>query len=160
MVETARKPSLGPESGAEISLEYLEIIFGEDYLDRITGVLLELGLYTEENHPIFRNPLITHTNSQALYLLEDDRDDSIIYVQYMPQTAETSRHKHAYPVTESFHVLQGALYLNGLVVPPEGLVVKSDIYHQASAKDQPALTILITKNAQGISRDRLHIPEP
>lgn len=145
---------------AELTHLYLQEKIGLDYWDRIVDRLLQLGYYsTREDVPPRNDPPIPHERSEAFYLLEDDQGDRIIYVQFLPPNSSTSRHTHKPPVTEDYHVFYGELYLNGLQLSLEGLTVGSEIWHQATTRDQFSVTILRTNNVLGIPRDQIHIRE-
>ncbi|MDP3726820.1 MAG: hypothetical protein Q8Q96_00715 [bacterium] len=152
--ETGRRPT------PEITHAYLQETLGLDYWNRIVNELVRLGYYSVwDEVPPRNDPPLLHEESDAFYLLEQDRGHEIIYVQFLPPNSRTSYHKHSPPVTEDYNVFDGELYLNDMQLPRETFTVGFDIPHQATTKDKPAVTILRTNNVLGIPRDQIHIRE-
>lgn len=152
--ETDRRPT------PETAHTYLQEKVGRAYWGWIVDELVRLGYYSVRDEvPPPNDPPLRHKDSEALYLLEHDRGNEIIYVQFMPPNSRSSPHKHDSPVTEDFNVFYGELYLNGIQLPREGFNVGFGIWHQAMTEDNCAVTILRTNNVRDIPRDQIHIRE-
>lgn len=135
----------------------LQKIFGQKYKDEVLRKLLELGLFKKNNLPKFSDPPGRHKDSEAYYLIEVDKGNKIIYVQYLPPNSQSSEHSHDEPVEEDFYVVKGTVYVNNIEISEgQNFTVKPNTFHMAETRDKHALTILVTRNVEGKPRDQLH----
>lgn len=139
---------------------------GADY--RIGGVSESITLHIrkifsarEVENPDEVPPLLhepdRHVGSDARYLFDAYKGNDRVLLSFMAPGSQTSKHFHPDGLIEEYYVLAGTLYLNGVVVPQEGISVLSREMHQASTVGSHALTLIIMRNARKYPEELQHI---
>ena len=137
--------------------EALKRILGEMYETKLIELLRQRRFVTDGYLPQLFLPPQRHKGSDALYLYDFYQENDRILVSIMEAHKRASLHFHRKPIWETYEVLTGELYLNGILIPPEGLTVPPGLPHQAETKGQHALTLIVMRDARLILQDQHHV---
>ncbi len=135
-------------------------LFGPNYRRLIWKCLAENNLLSENGTlpPTFVT-LNNHDGSEARYLFDYDieRPDGKhrVLCSVLPSHANSSRHQHPFP--EDYYILAGRVYLEGKPIDQGSYRVAPWKFHQMSTKEEPALVVIVMRNAAVIPRELQHI---
>jgi len=125
------------------------------------GVLIaleQLGLKPAQGFPKELLSPIQHPGSNAVYLMEYPlNENELILVQSLGPHQATSVHFHPEGVSEEFIPYEGTLLINGTPLTPLGRRVNLGEIHQATTRDNSALTIIVMQGIKGRTVSELHI---
>lgn len=128
-----------------------------DLKDRLLEFLIKTGFASDDVYSHIYNPPKTHEGSQAYYYADYYLGEHRILLGLMPLNSFSTTHYHESPIIEEYHPLAGQLYLNGEPIPKEGLIINPYMVHQASAREIPAVTLLVMRNAGKVPEHLQHI---
>lgn len=136
--------------------EALKGILGETYKTELIELLRRRRFITDGCLPSLLLPPQRHEGSRARYLFDFYQEDNRILVSIMGSHKRTSRHFHIEPIWETYEVLRGELYINGILIPSEGLTIPPGVFHQAETRGQYALTLIVMRDARLVPEAQQH----
>ncbi|MBI4092102.1 MAG: hypothetical protein HY427_02775 [Candidatus Levybacteria bacterium] len=136
--------------------EALKRILGETYETELTELLRQRRFVTDARLPQLFLPPQRHKGSDALYLYDFYQENDRILVPIMWPYKRTTQHFHIEPIFETYEVLRGELYLNGVLIPPGGQRVHPGEFHQTETRGRHALTLIVMKDARLVPEAQQH----
>lgn len=163
MAIAERIVGVGQKLNTEAIQKELTLAFGENNRELAMAQLRTLGVDLPEER-VFCDPHL-HEGSQAIYIADFYAGKNRVLISYLRPNSHTSIHHHEKPIIEEYYSLAGALYLNGEMIPKEGLVVwpsgrRRKTVHTAIAGNEGALTLIVMRNAKKVPAKRQHIRLP
>jgi hypothetical protein len=148
----------------------LPAIFGGQDIELLVKLKLrELGFTSKdkdenERMRLLENPLVhrySTGDSPARYFMEIIMGKDAILASYLPPHSITHPHPHSrkYGILEDYHPIGGEsiLHLNNILhILKASKEVPPDTLHQLEARERPAFTLIIMKNAGLVDRGSWH----
>ena len=134
----------------------LKRILGETYQAELIELLRQRRFITDGSLPQLLLPPDRHERSRARYLFDFYQENDRILVPIMGPHKRTTRHFHIEPIWETYEVLRGELYIDGIPIPSEGLTIPPEVFHQAETRERYALTLIVMRDARLVPQDQQH----